>query len=83
MYISIIWMKSYYYIGSTIDQAPQNSYCSEGIQTTLKDIKEFIASRSEEQQLKETKNTKQSHGHLVSYNPFNQAAIRYICIKKI
>ncbi len=28
---------------------------SEGLQTTLKDVKEFIASRSEEQQLKKVK----------------------------
>ena len=28
---------------------------SEGIQTTLKDIKEFISSRTEEQQLKESR----------------------------
>ena len=31
---------------------------SEGIQTTPKEIKEFLAGRTEEQQLKETKHTK-------------------------
>ena len=45
---------------------------AEGIQATSKDIKEFLSSRTEEQQLKENRNTKQSHGHLVSYNPFNR-----------
>ena len=35
---------------------------SEGIQATPKQIKEFLASRTEEQQLKESRNTKQSHG---------------------
>ncbi len=33
---------------------------SEGIQTTLKDVHEFISSRTEAQQLKESKHTKQS-----------------------
>ena len=55
---------------------------SEGIQTTLKDVKEFIASRSEEQQLKETKNTKQSQGHIVSYNPFNRLQLDIFVLKK-
>ena len=45
---------------------------SEGIQTTLKGIKKFISSRTEEQQLKESRHTKQSQGHIVSYNPFNR-----------
>ena len=45
---------------------------SEGIQTTLKDVKDFLGSRTEEQQLKETRHTKHSEGHLVSYNPFNR-----------
>jgi hypothetical protein len=39
---------------------------SEGIQTTLKDVQELISSRTEEQQLKESKHTKQSNGHIVS-----------------
>ena len=38
----------------------------EGIEATSKDIKEFLSSRTEEQQLKESRNTKQSHGHIVS-----------------
>ena len=45
---------------------------SEGIQTTLKVVQAFIASRAEEQQLKESRHTKQSQGHIVSYNPFNR-----------
>ncbi len=54
---------------------------AEGIQATPKQIKEFLSSRTEEQQLtcKESRNTKQSHGHIVSYNPFNRTTIRYIC----
>ena len=42
------------------------------VQATPKDIKEVFSSRTEEQQLKESRNTKQSHGHIVSYNPFNR-----------
>ena len=45
---------------------------SEGIQTTLKDVQAFISSRTEEQQLKESKHTKQSNGHSVSYSLFNR-----------
>ena len=30
-----------------------------------------VGGRTEEQQLKESRDTKQSHGHIVSYNPFN------------
>jgi hypothetical protein len=45
---------------------------AEGIQATTKDIKEFLSSRTEEQQLKDSRNTKQSHGHIVSYNPFKR-----------
>ena len=55
---------------------------SEGIQTTLKDVKEFIASRTEEQQLKESKHTKQSNGHIVSYNPFNRLQLDIFVLKK-
>ena len=43
---------------------------AEGIQATTTDIKEFLSSRTEVQQLKESRNTKQSHGQIVSYNPF-------------
>ena len=55
---------------------------SEGLQVTSKEIKEFLASRSEEQQLKETKNTKQSQGHIVSYNPFNRLQLDIFVLKK-
>jgi len=55
---------------------------SEGIQTTLKDIKEFISSRTEEQQLKKSRHTKQSHGHIVSYNPFNRLQLDIFVLKK-
>ncbi len=41
---------------------------TEGIQTTLKDVQAFISSRTEEQQLKESKHTKQSNDHIVSYS---------------
>ena len=56
---------------------------SEGIQTTLKDIKEFISSRAEEQQLKESRHTKQSHGHIVSYNPFNRLQLDIFVLKNM
>jgi hypothetical protein len=55
---------------------------SEGIQTTLKDVQEFISSRTEEQQLKESKHTKQSHGYIVSYNPFNRLQLDILVLKK-
>jgi hypothetical protein len=55
---------------------------SEGIKTTLKDFKEFISSRTEEQQLKESRHTKQSHGHIVSYNPFNRLQLDIFVLKK-
>ncbi len=35
-------------------------------------MKEFLAGRAEEQQLKENKNRKESHVHWVVYNPFNR-----------
>ena len=55
---------------------------SEGIQTTLKDVQSFISSRTEEQQLKESKHTKQSHGYIVSYNPFNRLQLDIFVLKK-
>jgi hypothetical protein len=55
---------------------------AEGIQATSKDIKEFLSSRTEEQQLKENRNTKQSHGHIVSYNPFNKLQLDIFVLKK-
>ena len=54
---------------------------SEGIHATTKDIKEFLSSRTEEQQLKESRNTKQSHGHIVSYNPFNRLQLDIFVLK--
>ncbi len=57
MYIIIIyilillWMKFYLYTRNTTDQEPKKLFLlakSEGIQTTLKDAKEFISSRTEE-----------------------------------
>ena len=55
---------------------------SEGIQTTLKDVQSFISSRTEEQQLKESKHTKQSNGHIVSYSPFNRLQLDIFVLKK-
>jgi hypothetical protein len=55
---------------------------AEGIQTTLKYINEFLSSRTEEQQLKESRHTKQSQGHIVSYNPFNRLQLDIIVLKK-
>jgi hypothetical protein len=56
---------------------------SEGIQTTLKGVQEFISSRTEERQLKEIESTKQSNGHIVSYNPFNRLQLDIFVLKKI
>ena len=56
---------------------------SEGIQTTLKNVKEFISSRTEEQQLKESKHTKQSNGHIVSYSPFNRLQLDIFVLKNM
>ena len=55
---------------------------SEGIQTTLKDVKDFLASRTEEQQLKESRHTKQSEGHIICYNPFNRLQLDIFVLKK-
>ncbi len=55
---------------------------SEEVQTTLKDVQEFISSRTEEQQLKESKHTKQSEGHIVSYSPFNRLQLDIFVLKK-
>ncbi len=55
---------------------------SEGTQTTVKDVQAFIASRAEEQQLKESRHTKQSQGHIVSYNPFNRLQLDIFVWKK-
>ncbi len=55
---------------------------AEGIQATPKQIKEFLENRTEEQQLKETKNNKKSHGYIVSYNPFNRLQLDIFVLKK-
>jgi hypothetical protein len=54
---------------------------SEGKQTTLKDGQSFRSNRTEEQQLKESKHTKQSNGHIVSYNPFNRLQLDIFVLK--
>ena len=48
----------------------------------MKDIQAFISSRTEEQQLKESKHTKQSNGHIVSYSPFNRLQLDIFVLKK-
>ena len=55
---------------------------AEGLQTTSKEIKEFLAGRAEEQQLKESKHSKQNSGHLVSYNPFNRLQLVIFILQK-
>ena len=55
---------------------------AEGIQATPKQIKEFLSGRTEEQQLKENRNRKQSQGYIVSYNPFNRLQLANIGIQK-
>jgi hypothetical protein len=56
---------------------------SEGIQTALKDVQSFISSRTEEQQLKESKHTKQSNGHIVSYSPFDRLQLDIFVLKNM
>ena len=55
---------------------------AEVLQTTSKEIKEFLAGRAEEQQLKESKHRKQSNGHIVSYSPFNKLQLDIFVLKK-
>ena len=43
-----------------------------GIPAKIKDINNFLQDRTEEQQLHEGKNRKESHGHLISMSPFNR-----------
>ncbi len=52
-------MRFYHYTKSTTDQEPKIILLakSERIPTTLKDVQSFISSRTEEQQLKESKHT--------------------------
>jgi hypothetical protein len=81
IYILILWMiKKYNRPGA---QKLFSLAKSEGIQTTLKYIKEFISSRTEEQQLKESRHTKQSQGHIVSYNPFNRLQLDIFVLKNM
>ncbi len=54
-----------------------------GIQTTLKDVQAFISSRADEQQLKESKHTKQSQGHIISYSPFNRLQLDIFVLKNM
>ena len=56
---------------------------ADGIQATPKQIKEFLEGRTEEQQLKETKNNKKSHGYIVSYNPFNRLQLDIFVLKNM
>jgi hypothetical protein len=56
---------------------------AEGIQATIKDFKEFLPSRAEEQQLTESRNTKQSHRNIESYSPFNRLQLDIFALKKI
>ena len=55
---------------------------SEGVQVTAKEIKEFIAGRTEEQQLKETNHIKQNEGHIISLNPFNRLQLDIFVLQK-
>ena len=43
-----------------------------GIQVKAKDINNFLQDRTEEQQLHESKDRKENHGHIVSMSPFNR-----------
>ena len=56
---------------------------AEGKQATPKQIKEFLESRTEEQQLKETNNNNKSHGQIVSYNPFNRLQLEIFVFKNM
>ncbi len=56
---------------------------SEGIQTTLEYVEEFMASRTEKQQLNESKHTKQSNWHIMSYNPFHRLQLDIFVLKKM
>ena len=55
---------------------------SEGVPVTLKQVKEFLGGRVEEQQLKETKNVKYQHGHLVFFNSFNRLHLDTFVLQK-
>ncbi len=76
-------MKFYIYTRSTITRSTKIiTTCKNRGNKSTKDIKEFLSSRTEEQQLKESRNTKQSHGHVVSYNPFNRLQFDIFELKK-
>ena len=55
---------------------------TEGLQITLKEVKEFLSGRVEEQQLKETKNRRTKQWHLISYNRFNRLQLDIFVLKK-
>ena len=48
----------------------------------MKDVQAFVSSRTEEQQLKESKHTKQSQEHIVSYSPLNRLQLGIFVLKK-
>jgi hypothetical protein len=54
---------------------------SEGIQTTLKDVETFMSSRTEVQQFKESKQTKQSNGQVVRYSSFSRLQLEIFVLK--
>ncbi len=90
MYITIIyiyiniWNKNQPYTKNTITaQRLLQLAKAEGLQTTSKEIIEFLAGRAEEQQLKVSQHSKQSLGHLVSYNPFNRLQLDIFVLQKI
>ncbi len=54
----------------------------EGLHVTSNEVKEFLACRVEEQQLKETKHTKHSQGYIISLNPFNKLQLDIFVLQK-
>jgi hypothetical protein len=53
-----------------------------GVNAKAKDINDFLQDRTEEQQLKEGKNRKESMGHIVSFSPFSRLQLDiYVMIK--
>jgi hypothetical protein len=53
-----------------------------GVQAKATDIINFLQDRTEEQQLKETKDRKESHGHIVSMSPFNKIQLHIFLMIK-
>ncbi len=83
-FLIIIWMVYYHCIRIQQTRSPRiiityKVPVTVGIQTTLKDGQAFIASRIEKQQLKESRHTKQSQGHIMSYNSFNRLHVMTWC----